>query len=304
MNQPAGAMLVFGAGGQVGSAILAAAPPAWLVRGLTHGETDIADMGAVQAALAERRWTVVVNAAAYTAVDKAEAEPDRAFVVNRDGAGNVARACCDAGAALIHLSTDYVFDGRKTGPYVEEDTVAPLSVYGRSKAAGEQAVQALCPNHLIVRTSRVFGPRGTGFVSAMLKRARERDELRVVADQIGSPTAASDIAAMIWQVAGQLGPDGAAGERGIFHFTGTPPVSWLEFARAVFAAAALHGVPTPRLEATTSAAYGQPAARPAMSILDCTRIRRAYGVRSPDWEAPLRACVAAMLRSNGAGEPA
>jgi dTDP-4-dehydrorhamnose reductase len=293
---------VLGAGGQVGAAVVAAAPRGWTVHGLTRADTDIANMAAVQAAVSTGRWTAVVNAAAYTAVDQAEAEPDRAFVVNRDGAGNVARACSDAGAVLIHLSTDYVFDGKKTGPYVEEDTVGPLSVYGRSKAAGEQAVQAFCPNHLIIRTSRVFAPHGAGFVAAMLRLGREREELRLIADQVGCPTAAGDVAGAIWRIAGQLGEDGVAGERGIFHFTGTPPVSWLDFGRAVFAAAAMHGMRTPRLEPTSSASYPQPAARPAMSVLDCTRIRRAYGVRSPDWEPPLRACVEAMLRGEGAGE--
>lgn len=292
-------MLVFGAAGQVGAAVVDAAPAGWQIRGLGHGEADIADMAAVKAAISSGGWSVVVNAAAYTAVDKAESEASRAFAVNRDGAGNVARACAEAGAALIHISTDYVFDGRKTGPYVEEDAVAPLSVYGRSKAAGEQAVQALCERHIILRTSRVFAPRGSNFVASMLRLGREREELRLVADQIGCPTAASDIAAAVWQVAARLtGENGAAAERGLFHFTGNPPVSWLDFARSIFAAAAQYGLRKPRLEPIAAADYPTPAARPQMSVLDCTRIRRAYGVRSPDWEPPLKACVAAMLAAS------
>ena len=188
-------VLVFGAGGQVGRELIQRSPPAgFILHGLTHAEVDIADRVAVEAAVRRHQPNIIVNAAAYTAVDKAETERDRAFAVNETGPRNLASAASDSGAVLVHLSTDYVFDGGKTDPYVEDDRVAPASIYGQSKEAGERAVRGATPRHLILRTAWVYAAHGANFLKTMLRLAREREVIRVVADQHGTPTSAADLA--------------------------------------------------------------------------------------------------------------
>jgi dTDP-4-dehydrorhamnose reductase len=187
-------VLVFGAGGQVGRELIQrAAPRGFTLLGLTHAEADIADRAAVEAAVQRHRPAIIINTAAYTAVDKAEADRDRAFAVNEAGPRHLALAANDIGAALVHLSTDYVFDGRKTDAYVEDDPVAPTSVYGWSKAAGERGVRETIPRHLILRTAWVYATHGSNFLRTMVRLARERGVVRMIADQHGTPTSAADL---------------------------------------------------------------------------------------------------------------
>ena len=198
-------ILVLGTSGQVGHALMRASWPAnAAVAGLARPAVDMADPGSLDRVMAEHAPDLVVNATAYTAVDKAESERDTAFAINRDGPAHLAAACAARGAALIHISTDYVFDGSKPAPYVEDDPVAPVNAYGASKEAGEAAVRSLAPRHVILRTSWVYAAHGANFVKTMLRLGRERPELGVVADQIGAPTAADDIASAIVRIAERI----------------------------------------------------------------------------------------------------
>ena len=224
---------MFGAGGQVGRELIQRSPPAGIIlHGLTHAEVDIADRVAVEAAVRRHRPNIIVNAAAYTAVDKAETERDRAFAVNETGPRNLASAASDSGAVLVHLSTDYVFDGGKTDPYVEDDRVAPTSIYGQSKEAGERAVRGATPRHLILRTAWVYAAHGANFLKTMLRLAREREVIRVVADQQGTPTSAADLADAILAVLPRLQENAAFGT---FHLTNAGRTTWHGFAEAIFA---------------------------------------------------------------------
>lgn len=286
---------VFGAAGQVGRALSrVAAARGIALAAFDRTEANITDATAVNAALARARATVAVNAAAYTAVDKAESEHDRAFAVNRDGAANVAHAAGSLGIHVIHVSTDYVFDGVKRGAYVEDDPVAPLNVYGRSKAAGEDAVRAAGAGAVILRTSWVYGREGANFVKTMLRLGAERDELRVVDDQRGCPTFADDFAEAIVTIAENL----PAARGHTFHLAGAGETSWYGFARAIFAEAARYGLRTPRLQAITAAQYPTPARRPANSVLDCAKAKRVLGVELPPWDDGL----SRMLKAHFSGQ--
>jgi dTDP-4-dehydrorhamnose reductase len=281
-------LVVFGAGGQVGRELAALAAARSLpVRAYARAEVDITDAAAVAAAI--RGADVVVNCAAYTAVDKAEADRDQAFAVNGTAPGVIAQACADAGAALVHISTDYVFRGDGDRPWREDDPIAPLSVYGASKAAGEAAVRAALPRHIIIRTAWVFAAHGSNFVRTMLRLGAERPELRIVADQRGGPTAAADIAAAILAIRDQALAPGFA-DWGTFHFAGAPAITWYDFAAAIFAE---HGGAMPVLHPIGTADYPTPARRPANSVLDCGKINRVFGLDQPDW----RQSLAAMLRT-------
>ena len=230
-------IMVFGAAGQVGREVCRAAwPSRYEILPFDRKAIDITRSAAVSAALRRERPDLVINLAAYTAVDRAESEPETAWAVNCAGAAHLAAACDETAARLIHLSTDYVFNGRKTGPYREEDTVDPLGVYGRSKEAGERAVRAALAHHVILRTAWVFGASGTNFVKTMLRLAAERPVLRVVADQRGSPTAAADIAAALITIAEHIERSDA--EWGTYHFAGDTPTSWHGFAETIFELAA------------------------------------------------------------------
>lgn len=270
---------VFGAGGQLGRALARVGKARGVsVVGLDRTRADITDRTAVRAALADAHATAVVNAAAYTAVDKAESEPDRAFAINRDGAANVADAADRAGIPLIHISTDYVFDGTMLGAYMEEDAVAPLGVYGRSKAAGEAAVRNATSRAVILRTAWVYGLEGSNFVKTMLRLGAEREDLRIVDDQRGSPTFADDLADGIVSLAGKL-----TSQSGTYHLAGAGMATWFDFATAIFAEATRFGVRTPRLEPVATAEYPTPAHRPANSVLDCTKAKRTFAVELPPW---------------------
>jgi dTDP-4-dehydrorhamnose reductase len=270
-------------------------PAGFAVDFLDRARLDLARPGEARATVIAARPQFVVNAAAYTAVDAAESDRDLAFAVNRGGPAALADACHEIGAALIHYSTDYVFDGTKSGAYVEDDLIHPLSVYGASKEAGETAIRVRLDRHVIIRTSWVYSPIGRNFVKTMLRLGAERDRLAIVDDQHGSPTAATDIAAATIAICTALAAgrdDGAADKYGTFHFCGGGVTSWHGFAREIFSGAAARGLKIPSLvEAIASEVYPTPAPRPRNSALDCGKIERAYGIVAPPWQAALSSCL-------------
>jgi dTDP-4-dehydrorhamnose reductase len=249
-------------------------------------------VSAIEAAAPE----VIVSAAAYTMVDKAESEPELAFAINERGAAAVARAARKTGVPLIHLSTDYVFDGTKAAPYVEDDVPAPKGVYGASKLAGEQAVLAECDDRVVLRTAWVYSPFGSNFVKTMIRLAATRDEIGVVADQHGNPTSALDIADALLTVASELRSSDERGLRGIFHMTSAGEASWAEFAEAIFVASAEGGGPAAAVKPIGTADYPTPAKRPANSRLDSSRLARVFGVRLPDWRKSVQSVVTRLVR--------
>lgn len=286
-------ILVVGAGGQVGRELVrrAGSRP---VLGLDRPALDVTDAGAVSVAIARSRAEVVINAAAYTAVDKAESEPAAAFAVNRDGPAALAQACAAAGIPLLHLSTDYVFDGSAPEPYAESAAVAPLGVYGQSKWEGEEAVRCCLPEHLILRVSWVFGAYGNNFVRTMLRLGRERSELRVVADQVGAPTHAGAIAGTLLALADRI-LRAEALSWGTYHYTGTPVTSWHGFAEAIFDEASAQGLidRKPLVHPIATAEYPTPARRPANSALDGRRAQTELQLRLMPWREGLRETLAA-----------
>lgn len=277
--------LVAGANGQVGRELVARSRPGEVVA-MDRKSLDIADLAAVTAVIAQHRPGVVINAAAYTAVDKAETDADAAYAANRDGPDALARACAAAGIPLLHLSTDYVFDGAQAEPYTEQSPTHPLGVYGQSKWEGEEAIRRHLSQHVILRVSWVFGTYGNNFVRTMLRVGRERDELRVVADQRGAPTHAGDIAEALLELARRLPADLAWGT---YHYTGTPATTWHGFAQAIFDEATSLGLleRKPIVHAITTAEYPTPARRPANSQLSSTALK-ALGLRTKPWIDGLR----------------
>ncbi len=232
---------------------------------------------------------VIVSAAAYTAVDKAESEPDLAYRINAEGARAVAKAAAMLGVPVIHLSTDYVFDGSKAAAWTESDRTHPLGVYGASKRAGEEAVLGATPNAAVLRVSWVYAPFGANFVRTMLRLAETRETLSVVADQIGRPTSALDIADALWQVAARLsGRPQETALRGLFHLpAGGPAASWADFAEAIFAEAGRRGHKTAQVTRIGTADYPTPARRPANSLMDGSKLAHRYGIILPDWRESL-----------------
>jgi dTDP-4-dehydrorhamnose reductase len=289
-------LLVFGGAGQIGRALAEAAPPPeWQVTTLGHAGADITDPGAVEQALKTHRPTCAVNAAAYTAVDRSEDERDICARVNRDGAGVVARAAAAANVPLLHLSTDYIFDGSKTGPWNEDDPAGPLGAYGASKLAGEQLVRESHPRHVIVRTSWVFGVHGNNFVRTMLRLAETRDELRIVADQHGKPTDAADVARALLAIAARLKAKPPQRPFGTFHFAGKRATTWFGFAEVIFEEAARRGGRVPLLAPIPSTEYATAARRPANSVLDCAKIESVYGIVPRLWSEGLAACLDRLI---------
>jgi dTDP-4-dehydrorhamnose reductase len=289
------ALLVFGADGQLGQEISATAAAQGLaLAAVSHRDADIADASAVGAAIARAAPQVVVNAAAYTKVDQAESAVAEAFRANEAGAGAVATACAAAKVPLIHISTDYVFDGTKSGAYREDDPIAPLGIYGRSKAAGETAVRASLSQHLILRTSWVYGRYGANFLKTMLRLAKERDELTIVADQRGCPTGTADLAAAILRIAPRLGV-GEPALWGTYHFAGIGVTTWHGFASEVVDAQARFTGRRPRVAAITTAQYPTPARRPANSELDTSKFTATFGFRAAPWQERARSVVEALL---------
>lgn len=277
-------------GPALGHEVIAVGPP----------ELDLAvpDVDAIHAALATARPAAIVNAAAHTAVDRAESERDLAFAINADGAGAVARAAARLGVPVVHISTDYVFAGDKPEPYVESDPTGPTGVYGVSKLAGEQAVLGSGADAAVLRTAWVYSPFGANFAKTMLRLATTRDEVGVVADQIGCPTSALDLAEAAIAVAANLSAGKDPARRGVFHCTGSGEGSWADFAEAIFAASAAAGGPSARVKRITTADYPTPARRPANSRLDCRKLAAAHGVRLPDWRESTKVVVARLVAEN------
>ena len=259
---------------------------------LSRDQLDITVPEQVENAFAAHHPDIVINAAAYTQVDRAELEPELAFAINRDGAANLATACKSANIPLLHVSTDYVYDGSKQGAWVETDPVAPLGVYGESKAAGEAAVREALEAHLILRTSWVFSASGNNFVKTMLRLGRERHELSIVADQHGCPTSARNIAAVLLEIAERhLRREGV--EWGTYHYCNAPATTWFGFAREIFRLApGFEGLEINPIETRD---YPTPASRPVNSVLDCTRLRQKFGVPQPNWRRELEWVLDSLL---------
>lgn len=287
-------LLVTGRNGQVATSLAerAAAHPGIEVLALGRPELDLENPATVEAAIADARPDLVVNAAAYTAVDKAESDSGRAFAANRDGAAAAARAAARLGVPVIHLSTDYVYPGDKPSPYVESDATGPSSVYGQSKFEGEQAVMAAHPQALIFRTSWVYSPFGANFVKTMLRIGKDRDVVKVVADQQGNPTSAIDIADAILRLAPGLGSTPAGG---IYHLCGSGSTTWCGLAQAIFAESGKRGGPAPRVEAITTAEYPTPARRPANSRMDTAAFTARFGFALRPWPDAVAETVARLL---------
>jgi dTDP-4-dehydrorhamnose reductase len=259
-------------------------------------ELDLTELDRIEPTLAAARPDTIINAAAYTAVDQAESEPELAQLINSEAPGRVAAAAGRLGVPLLHISTDYVFDGSLERPYKETDPVAPLGVYGHTKLGGERAVSAATDNYVILRTAWVYSPFGKNFVKTMLRLGETRDHVRVVADQRGSPTSAVDIADALLTIARRL-IDEPTNEHllGVFHMTGSGEATWAELARTLFQEAERHGRPPVRVEAITTAEYPTPASRPVNSRLDSSSLETVYGVRLPHWPASTCSCVARLL---------
>ena len=290
-------LAVTGREGQVAASLLEAGQRRDGVEIIAVGrpQLDLARPDTVLEALAASRPDIVVSAAAYTAVDQAEDQPEAAFAVNAVGAGKVAEAAARLGVPVVHLSTDYVFDGTKDGAYVETDATAPASVYGASKLAGEQAVAAANPRHLILRTAWVYSPFGRNFVKTMLRLAGDRDEIAVVADQWGNPTSALDVADAILQVAARFGDDDSFDGYGIYHLAGDGDVNWSGFARHILETSAMHGGPTARVRDIATADYPTKAQRPRNSRLSAAKFAAAFDWRAPQWRQSTEAVVHRLL---------
>lgn len=281
-------VVLTGADGQVGWEVARRATGLGLLA-LDRVALDITDPKALRHTLKRNAAQLVINAAAYTAVDRAEQEAALAFAVNRDGPAYLADTCAELGIPLLHLSTDYVFSGRQAAPYREEDPIDPLGVYGRSKWEGEQAVRERLSAHLILRVSWVFGSHGYNFVRTILRLAREREQLRVVADQQGCPTYAGAIADELLALAKRILDNTSSEEAwGTYHYCGAPPTTWYDFACAIVAGARRYeALKVREIVPITTAEYPTPAARPANSVLDCARFERRFGNAPRSWQAGL-----------------
>jgi dTDP-4-dehydrorhamnose reductase len=290
-------ILVTGGSGQLALAFdAAAAASGRSVTRVGRPGFDFDRPASIDDAFAAAAPSLVVNAAAYTAVDAAEDDADSAYRANRDGPAALARLCAGAGIPLIHVSTDYVFDGTKGTPYVETDPTAPTGVYGASKLAGEQAVLAACPRAIVLRTSWVYSPTGKNFVRTMLGAARKTDRLRVVADQTGCPTTAADLADAILAIAARLGSEGWHDRyAGVFHAAGTGFTTWHGLAIAALEEATRHGRPMPTVEPIATADWPTRARRPADSRLDCGKLGAVFGVALPPWRGSLARTVDAII---------
>lgn len=290
-------ILLTGKNGQVGWELQRTLAPLGKVVALGSDELDLADAGAIRRAVQSVRPNIIVNPGAYTAVDKAESEPDLAHAINGVAPGVLAEEARTLGAWLVHYSTDYVFDGAKQGAYLETDAPNPQSAYGRSKLAGEDAVRAAGGKHLIFRTSWVYGSRGRNFLLTMLKLARERKVLRVVDDQVGAPTWCRSLAEITAQVLAQLhvpGAKEAEGMTGTYHLTSSGSVSWCGFTAEILKRGGIQ--PLPELQAIPSRDYPTPAARPKNSVLSNEKLVRTFGLAAGDWRDNLRLCMEDLQR--------
>ncbi|HDZ72623.1 MAG TPA: dTDP-4-dehydrorhamnose reductase [Aurantimonas coralicida] len=288
-------LLVTGRNGQVAQSLASLHQPGVEVIALGRPTLDITDRATIARAIATHQPDVIVSAAAYTAVDKAEADEAAAFAANRDGAKNVAAAAFTAALPVIHLSTDYVFPGDKEAPYTEADPTGPKSVYGRSKLAGEVAVREANPRSTILRTAWVYSPYGGNFLKTMLRISTEREMLRVVADQYGTPTYALDIAEAIVVVARHMMEEPQQQNwQGIFHMVSEGETTWAGFAEEIFCQSAARGGPYARVEPINTEAYPTPARRPANSRLDTARFRQVFEHELPAWRNGVARCLDAL----------
>ncbi|HCJ29422.1 MAG TPA: dTDP-4-dehydrorhamnose reductase [Pseudomonas sp.] len=292
-------ILVCGAGGQVGHELVDRADAYGLeALGMTREHLDITAADQVASLVSQLKPGMIINAAAYTHVDNAEAHSERAYAVNRDGAASLAQAARDASIPLLHISTDYVFSGESRTPYREEDEVAPTGVYGASKLAGEVAIQAALEEHLILRTSWVYGAHGHNFVKTMLRLGHQRDSLSVVADQFGCPTQAGSIADVLLQLAQRYAQEGKLAW-GLYHYSGRSPCTWFDFAVEIFRQAEAKGMlpKQPQVSSITTAQYPTPARRPAWSVLDCAKFEATFGIDTRDWHDDLAVVLDALAEA-------
>lgn len=291
-------LLVTGARGQTGTELVRQGREAGFdLAGFGREELDIGNSAAVVQAIAALAPAAVINAAAYTAVDRAESERETARAINAEGAGHLARACAQAGIPLLHISTDYVFDGRGARPYLEDDPIAPQGVYGATKAAGEEEIRQAGGRHIILRTSWVFGSHGHNFVKTMLRLAGEREELAVVDDQRGCPTSARDISSTLIKIASQAlqVPDAGSFPWGTYHFCNEGETTWCEFARSILKGAAKRGGRAVPVRGIATADYPTPAQRPAYSVLDCSKIGRIFSIAPRSWEDALEEVLDTLM---------
>jgi dTDP-4-dehydrorhamnose reductase len=291
-------LAVTGLTGQVVSALIARAPRDVEIIALGRPQLELSKRDTVLASLKHAQCDAIINAAAYTQVDKAETEADLAMCINGDGAGNVARAAAELGVPLLHLSTDYVFDGSLDRPYKEEDETNPTSVYGRSKLAGEEQIRGIHPRHIILRTAWVYSPYGANFVKTMLRLGADRDEIGIVSDQLGNPTSALDIADALIEIAKRLARDPSDFLYGTFHMSGQGDARWAEMAQAIFDIAELQGRKSVKVRHITTQDYPTPAKRPENSRLDNAKLKNAYGLTLPHWRPSLTRCVKQLLEEN------
>jgi dTDP-4-dehydrorhamnose reductase len=286
---------VTGLTGQVVSSLIERAPNGVEMLALGRPRFDLSSRDMVLASLRSVRCDAIVNAAAYTQVDKAESEPETAMRINGAGAGYVAETASELNVPLLHLSTDYVFDGLSDRPYREDDAPCPTGAYGRSKLEGEKQIAARCDNSVILRTAWVYSPFATNFVKTMLRLGETRDEIGVVADQIGNPTSALDIADALLTIAERLVDDSDSRLRGVFHLTGQGEASWADMAEAIFSGAEARGRKPVRVKRIGAADYPTPARRPPNSRLDNAKLAANYGIALPNWRDSLNACVARLI---------
>lgn len=287
------AALVIGKNGQLARALASLPDHGFRFVFADRTQADLTKPDSLAHAIASHRPDLVINAAAYTAVDQAETEPVKAIAVNGGGVRTLAGLCTERDIPLVHISTDYVFDGSKCGPWLEDDPVEPLGVYGRSKLVGEEAVRETAPKHLILRTAWVYSPWGHNFVRTMLRLAGDRDEINVVADQIGSPTYAPHLAQAILELAWQA--KHAEDVWGTYHVTGAGQTSWADFAREIFRVSQELGGPNASVNDIATSEYPTPAKRPANSVLSGSKLACSLGHAQPSWQAGVRECVQQIL---------
>lgn len=289
-------VFVAGASGQLAQSIVERAKASQTdVAALGRPQLDIGDADAVAKVIDAAEPDIIINAAAFTAVDKAEDDREAAFRANAHAPEALALTAAARSIPFIHVSTDYVFAGDSKRPYRETDPTGPLGVYGESKLEGEKRVAVAAPRHAIVRTAWVYSPFGGNFVKTMLRLAGDRDVVRVVADQQGAPTYALDIADGLLAMARRMAAEENTDNYGVFHMTGAGEAVWADFAEAVFASSSARGGPTARVERITTSEFPTPAARPANSRLDCAKLHDVYGVRLPDWRESVDACVERLV---------
>lgn len=277
-------VLVLGKSGQLAVALSRLAHPDATIICAGRPELDLENEASIRAAIARHTPEIVINAGAFTAVDRAESEPDAAMAINAQGAGNAAAACAEAGIPIVHISTDYVYSGSKTAPYVESDPTGPINAYGRSKLAGEIAVATHNPAHVILRTGWLYAPWGTNFARTMMRLGQERDVVNVVADQFGTPTYVPHLAETVMKVALANCKVTDNTKQGVFHVASSGEASWADFAERLFAVSKRHGGPYARVERIGSSDYPTAAARPGYSVLSTVKLRDVFGLEMPAWQ--------------------